>query len=145
MRRVSGIGRLLRLKAAAIFGLTTLSVACSYTPTTSSPFTSPATQVLTGTVYPTGRTTLWLTTTQAGTLSVSLTDAEPPAITLGLALGVLKPHEKKCDLITQARVQPGSKPQITAQAGAGTYCVEVSDTGVVALSGAPFSVTVSLQ
>ena len=117
----------------------TLSGACAVTPTEPSPLTAPGTRVLVGTVYPDGATTMWVTT-QAGTLTVTLTDPKPTAIALGLGLGVR--NLEHCDLTAQANTQGSSTPQITTPVAAGTYCVEVSDMGVVSSSGAPFSVSV---
>ena len=123
--------------------LLVLSSACSYTPTLPSPFTSPTTQVLDGTVYPTGTTTMWLTTTVAGTLRVTLTSAEPGPVTLGLGLGALSGG--RCETQMRVDAQPGPTPQITTAADAGTYCVEVSDLGSVTESGVNYSISVEFE
>jgi len=85
---------------------------------------------------------MWVTTTQAGTLSVALTSAQP-AVTLGLSLGVLGGGH--CEQLQRADAQPGSGPQIATAAEAGTYCVEVSDLGSAPLSGVAYSISVGFH
>jgi len=116
---------------------------CSYTPTAPAPFALQTTQVLTGSVYPDGTTTMWLTTRESGTLSITLTSTEPGPVALGLALGILAGGH--CEQREHVNARPDSVPQIAASTETGTYCVEVSDLGSVTQSGVKYSLQVLLQ
>jgi len=126
-------------RAIIITVLAIVCAACSYTPTQPSPFTSPTTQTLSGTVYPSGTTTTWLSVTHAGTLSAALVSAEPATV-LGMSLGMLSGGH--CDPLQRTDAHPGSGPQIVMATEAGMYCLEVSDLGSAPLSGVTYSVSV---
>jgi hypothetical protein len=85
---------------------------------------------------------MWVTTTQAGTLSVALTSAQP-AMALGLGIGTLSGGH--CEQLQHADVQPGPVPQVVTAAEAGTYCIDVADLGSAPLSGVEYSVSVGFH
>jgi hypothetical protein len=105
--------------------------------------TAPGTDLLQGTVYPGGTTRLWLTTTNAGTLTVALVSIDPATVPVRLALGDRSGNS--CEERARAEVQQGSLPQLVVPVTAGSYCVDVADLGTVGLSGADFSISVQFE
>jgi hypothetical protein len=132
-----------RIRRAAFVAIAGLFTACAYTPTPPSPFSSATSQVLKGTVYPGGTTTLWLVATRPGTFSLRLANVDPDGLTLGIGFGLLSAGG--CEQRLYVRAQTSGASQLSSQVDAGTYCVDVSDLGSVGLSGAQFSIEVQFQ
>jgi len=83
--------------------------------------------------------------TRSGTVSVTLTQAGPPAtIVMGLGLGTPVSPGTTCLLLSggSTNTQAGPTPQITGPLEAGSYCVSVFDIGN-ATAPVTYSVTVT--
>src|SRR5262249_1245030 len=130
--------RVLALLAPIVLGAACSNNTSQSTTTPSSPTT---TQVFTSQIAQKGINTESFVTTQAGTISVTLTSVTP-AIVLGVGLGVPNPSAPGCSLATIVNTAAGSTAQIAAPADAGTYCVSISDTGLVPPLGATFSISI---
>jgi hypothetical protein len=125
---------------AAVIAILVVSACAS--PTGPSTLTPPNHGSFVGNVYPHGTTTLKLTLTGPGTLALTLTQVDPAATVLGLALGVQE-TTGRCTQTQHVKTGAGSVPQLTAVAPAGAYCVEVFDLGTIDLSGASFVVNIA--
>ena len=134
--KIRSVGLLVGLLVGSLSG-------CAYTPTSPSPFSSATSQVLKGTVYPGGITTLWLVAGRSGTFSLNLASVDPGGMTLRIGFGVLRAGHCEQRLHVDAPVS--AITQLSSQVDAGTYCVEVSDLGTVGLSGAPFLLHVQFE
>jgi putative hemolysin len=92
-----------------------------------------STKTFTGTVNVASQTNTNFTTTDAGTLAVTLTAAGPPAtITMGMFLGQpLTSDATQCvnAFGLSGTTQASSTPQISVTAPAGNYCVAIGDVG----------------
>ena len=97
------------------------------TPTTPSNTSSTVTENWSSVIAPGGASTRSFTVTSAGTIDVTLT-AGP---TVGLGVGLPRTTGGGCRLGVTVNASPGTAPQITAQADAGQYCVQVFDLGTL--------------
>jgi hypothetical protein len=95
------------------------------TPTTAIT-TSPVTESWTGVVGPGGLASHSFITSQAGTITVTLTSSDAP---LGLGIGIPRAVNGGCRLATSQVDAAGLA--VSAPADAGSYCVEVFDDGGV--------------
>jgi hypothetical protein len=78
---------------------------------------------------------------EGGTIRVTLTSVGPPAVPIGLGIGIFG-GPVPCALSTSVTTGPGSQPQVSANVDRGVYCVQVFDTGT--LTGpVPFSLTIT--
>jgi hypothetical protein len=78
---------------------------------------------------------------EGGTIRVTLTSVGPPAVPIGLGIGIFG-GPVPCALSTSVTTGPGSQPQVSANVDRGGYCVQVFDTGT--LTGpVPFSLTIT--
>jgi len=95
------------------------------TPTTPSNTSKTVTENWSSVVAPGGASTRSFTATTAGTIVVTLT-AGP---TVGLGVGLPRTTGGGCRLSVAVNASPGTTPQISTQADAGQYCVQVYDLG----------------
>jgi hypothetical protein len=107
----------------------------------SSPTTPAAvTETSGGTVGVQGSSRSTFTTTQAGTVSVTLATMSPN-VSMGLGIGTPN-GTTGCTLTSSTSALAGSTPQLTVSEPAGSYCINVYDIGN--LTGvATFTVTVA--
>ena len=138
--------RTLALVAAivAAIGTASLTSACGKdTPTTTTPSTptSPTTSTFASRLTAKGAVSRSFAATQAGTVSVTLTNAGGPFTLVGLGIGVPTTGIAGCALSTAINATPGSSPQLTASVDAGSYCVTIYDIGTLT-SPIDFSITV---
>lgn len=98
------------------------------TPTTPTNTSSTKTETWGSVVAPGGQSTRSFTANNAGSIAVTLTAA---GATLGLGVGVPRTTGGGCRLGVTVDAAPGSTPQLTAQADAGQYCVQVYDLGTL--------------
>jgi hypothetical protein len=98
------------------------------TPTTPSNTSKIVTEDWSSAVAPGGASTRSFTVTSAGTISVTLTGA---GATLGLGVGLPRTTGGGCRLGVAVIASAGGSPQISEQADAGQYCVQVYDLGTL--------------
>src|SRR5215470_4927572 len=97
------------------------------TPTTPSNPSTPATENWSSVVAPGGASSRSFALASAGTIVVTLT-AGP---TIGLGIGLPRTNGGGCRLSVTVNASPATTPQITTQADAGQYCVQVYDLGTL--------------
>ena len=78
---------MIAVRPASLLALTLLVIGCSYTPTPPSPLPSSGMQVLQGTVYPDGTTTVWAESPREGTFSLTVSEEKPAGVPIGVAIG----------------------------------------------------------
>jgi hypothetical protein len=106
-----------------------LSSACGdETVTAPSTVTSPTTVSWTTLVGPGGTASRSFTATQAGVVTLTLTNAAFP---LEIGIGVPRSSGSGCLLSASVTATQGSSPQLTASVEQGNYCVKVYDAGVI--------------
>jgi hypothetical protein len=98
------------------------------TPTTPSTTSKTVTENWSSVIAPGGTSTRSFTVNSAGTIAVTLTGA--PA-TVGLGVGLPRTNGGGCRLGVAVNALPGTTPQISTQADAGQYCVQVYDLGTL--------------
>jgi len=98
------------------------------TPTTPSN-TSSRSETWSSTVAPGGQSSRSFTVDASGTINVTLTAAGAP--TLGLGVGLPRTTGGGCRLGVTVNASAGTTPQISTNADAGQYCVEVYDLGTI--------------
>ena len=126
------------MRALLCAALTAALSACgSDTPTSPTTTTSPVTETWTGILGPGGTASHSITTTLAGTLTVTLASSDVP---LGMGIGVPRPANGGCRLTTSQVDVAGFT--MTAPADAGSYCVQVFDAAGGIVKQAAFSVTI---
>jgi hypothetical protein len=123
------------IAVVAALGAASLTVACgkdaaSTTTPTPAP-TSPTTSTFASRLTVNGAVSRSFTATQAGTVTVLLTNAGGPVTRIGLGLGVPTTGLARCALSTAMVTTPGSTPQISAPVDAGAYCVTIYDIGTL--------------
>jgi hypothetical protein len=133
-----------RTSRAIGLALLVLASACSdsgTTTTTPAPITGPFTDIFTSIIYPGGFSAHSFSATDAGTITVTLTNAGPPNnVVMGLGIGVPN-FGPGCSLTTSVNVPAGPAPQITIAADAGSYCIAIFDAGNNIPTGEAFSIT----
>lgn len=97
------------------------------TPTSSST-TSPTTITFTSHLSVNGSTTRAFTTSAAGTIRLTLSSLGNGSQVAGVGIGV-PATSAPCSLAVSTVTGPGSNAQVVTSADAGTYCVQVYDTG----------------
>jgi len=125
------------LAAGACGGNTTSPAAA----TTAAP--AAGTDTFTGQMAPGGAAIHHFTASATGTVSVTLTATDPPAMLVGLGIGIPGNNAGVCDMTTSVQARPGSTAQLTASVEAGTYCAGVFDVGGLGSGGV--LVTYSVQ
>ena len=137
---------MIAVRPASLLALTLLVIGCSYTPTPPSPLPSSGMQVLQGTVYPDGTTTVWAESPREGTFSLTVSEEKPAGVPIGVAIGGPVGAAGHCETGDPIDMAAGSAAQEAAVPGAGLYSINVSDTGSVKTrSGVSFSLTVRLR
>ena len=107
----------------------------------SSPTTPAAsTETFSGTVAVQGTSRSTFTTTQAGTVNVTLATMSP-GVAMGLGIGTPN-GTTACTLTSSTSALAGSTPQLTVTEQPGSYCVSVYDVGNLT-GNATFTVTVA--
>jgi hypothetical protein len=135
----------IRIRASPTL-LLLLLIGCSYTPTPPSALPSSGSQVLRGTVYPDGTTTVWAESPHEGVLSVTVSEEMPAGVPIGVAVGGPTGSSGHCETGDPVAMAIGSTPQEVPAIAAGLYCLNVSDTGSVkSRSGVSFSLTVRFR
>lgn len=124
-RSISGGGWLLWVFLAA------MAAACgdgTSTPTSPTTPTKPGAENWSSTLSPGGTSSLSFTVTAAGTINVTMTSA---GSIVGLGVGLPRVSGGGCRLGVSVNSGGGSAPQISTQADAGQYCVQVFDLGTL--------------
>jgi hypothetical protein len=113
----------------------------STTPITLSPSPALTTETFTGTLAAQGATSHVFTVVVAGTVSITLVSAGPPA-TITVGLGVGNPSGSSCTVVSAVNATASATAQLTGTASPGAFCISVFDVGN--LGGAiDYTVTVS--
>jgi hypothetical protein len=102
--------------------------------------TSPTTFTFASQLALRGSSSRSFTMTSAGTVKLTLSTLGNGTLTAGMGIGVLATGSP-CSLAQSVITGPGSSPQMTIGADAGSYCVQVWDAGALS-EDTPFSVTV---
>ena len=118
--RSSGFVLLFALIAAACGG--------GKTPTTPSSTSGGKSETWSSTVAPGGQSSKSFTVNADGTITVTLTAA---VTTLGLGIGLPRTTGGGCRLSVAVNAVPGATPQVSTNAEAGQYCVQVYDLGTL--------------
>lgn len=93
-------------------------------------------------MYPSGTTTLWLTTGSPGTFTLSLTSIDP-VIPVRLGFGTLSGGS--CEQDAHVDLSAPGNAQLVRGVDPGTFCVEVSDRGAAGLAGSKFLITADFR
>ena len=111
--------------------------------TSSSSTPTAATETFASLLYTGGIAARTFSASQSGTVTLTLTSVTPSTI-VGLGVGIRGPSGgPACLLSSSVDATPGSAPQLTVAVDAGTYCVQVYDSGHVNSSGVAFSVAIN--
>jgi len=111
--------------------------------TSSSSTSTAATETFASLVYIGGTAGRTFAASQAGTVTLTLTSVTPSTI-VGLGVGIPGASGgPPCLLSSSVDATPGSAPHLTVAVDAGTYCVQVYDSGHVNSAGVAFSVTIN--
>ena len=110
------------------------------TPTTPSNASTTVKENWSSVVAPGGASTRSFTVNSAGTIVVTLTGG--PMV--GLGVGLPRTSGGGCRLGVSVNASPATTPQISAQADAGQYCVQVFDLGTLT-DPVGFSLTIEHQ
>ena len=97
------------------------------TPTTPSNPSGRVTENWSSVIAPGGASTRTFIVNSAGTIVVTLTDGP----TAGLGVGLPRTTGGGCRLGVSVNASPGTTPQISTQADAGQYCIQVYDLGTL--------------
>lgn len=125
-------GRLATLVALGALSLFAASCGDAATTTTPSPTpTSPTTSTFASTLPVQGAVSREFSTTQAGTVTVTLKSAGAASTVVGLGIGVPNTGVANCALFAASRTTASATPQITAPVDAGQYCVALYDVGTL--------------
>jgi hypothetical protein len=112
------------------------------TPTSPSTPSGPITENFASVLAAGGATSRTFVATQAGAVTVGLSDANPD-VKVGLGLGVPNGQGTICSLTYSVTTSKSTVAQISTTADQGSYCVEVFDVGnVPAKSAIAFQITV---
>ena len=135
--RDSGFG----IQWVSVLALALAAAGCggSGTPTATSPSTTPSGETWSSVLAPGGTSSRSFTVTAAGTITVTMTGA---GATVGLGVGLPRTTGGGCRLGVSVNASAGSSPQITTQADAGQYCVQVFDLGTLT-DPVPFALTIN--
>ena len=130
----------------APLALAVLFIGCSYGPTPPSNVPPTGPQVVRGTVYPGGTTTVWVQSAHEGTFNIAMTEENPAGVPLSLEFGGPTGAEAKCETERPANMVAGGAPRAEEAPAGGLYCINVSDTGTVTQkNGVDFTLTVTLK
>jgi len=98
------------------------------TPTTPSNTSTTISENWSSVLAPGGASTRSFTVNSTGTIAVTLTVA---GATVGLGVGLPRTSGGGCRLGVTVNAAAGTAPQISTQADAGQYCVQVYDLGTI--------------
>ena len=121
--------------------IATMGAACgddTSTATSPSTPTKPGAETWSSALAPGGTSSLSFTVMAAGTINVTMTSA---GTTVGLGVGLPRVSGGGCRLGVSVNTGGGSAPQISTQADAGQYCVQVFDLGTLT-DPIPFTLTI---
>jgi hypothetical protein len=124
-------GRGVTVRACAVaVSVALMLAACgsNNTPTTPTNTSTTTTENWSSVLAPGGASTRSFTVNAAGTIAVTLTVA---GTTVGLGVGLPRTSGGGCRLGVAVNAVPGTTPQISTQADAGQYCVQVYDLGTL--------------
>jgi len=112
----------------------------SRTTTATSPSTTPkaGSETWSSVLAPGGTSTRSFTANAAGTITVTMTSA---GATVGLGVGLPRVTGGGCRIGISVNANGSSTPQITTQADAGQYCVQVFDLGTLT-DPVPFAIKI---
>jgi hypothetical protein len=134
--RDSGFGiRWVIVVAMAVAGCGGNSTTTATSPSTP---TKPSNEIWSSVLAPGGTSSRSFTVNAAGTVSVTMTSA---GATVGLGVGLPRVTGGGCRLGVSVNASASSAPQITTQADAGQYCVQVFDLGTLT-DPIPFAITI---
>lgn len=128
------------LVLAASLGLSACSGDSATATSPSATAAAPTTMTFASHLAPGGSTSRAFTTSAAGTISVTLTSFGTTSESVGIGVGVPL-GASPCSLARSLTVRAASTPQIVEVADAGSYCVQLFDTGDLR-GETPFSVTI---
>ena len=120
----------------AVAGCGSNNTATSPSPSTT---TSPTSEAWSGVLAPGGASSRSFSAGVAGTISITLTGAGQAPI--GLGVGLPRTTGGGCRLGVSVNAAPGTTAQLTTQADAGGYCVQVFDLGTL-INPIPFAMTI---
>ena len=129
--RSSPVRQSFRVGRWLVFAAIAMAAACgdeTNTATAPSTTTKPAAESWSSTLAPGGASSHSFTVTAAGTINVTM---ESAGSTVGLGVGLPRVTGGGCRLGVSVNTGGGSAPQITTQADAGQYCVQVFDLGTL--------------
>jgi hypothetical protein len=115
---------------AMVLSVALMIAACGSdnTPTTPSNTSTTTSENWSSVLAPGGASTRSFTVNSTGTIAVTLTVA---GATVGLGVGLPRTSGGGCRLGVTVNAAPGTTPQISTQADAGQYCVQVYDLGTI--------------
>ena len=108
------------------------------TTTPTAPTTKAIDDVWSSVLAPGGTSSRSFTVNAAGTIAVTMTSA---GATVGLGVGLPRTIGGGCRLGVSVNASAGSTPQLTTQADAGQYCVQVFDLGTLT-DAVPFALKI---
>jgi hypothetical protein len=113
-----------------VAGMAVMTVACGdgNTTPTSPTTTNPMNETWSSVLAPGGTSSRSFTVNAAGTITVTMTSA---GATVGLGVGLPRTTGGGCRLGISVNAAGSTSPQITTQADAGQYCVQVFDLGTL--------------
>jgi hypothetical protein len=107
--------------------------AAATTPT--APVPAAGTDSVTGQMAPGGLVIHQFDASATGTVSVTLTATDPPAMLVGLGIGIPGANAGSCDMTKTVQARPGTTAQLTATVETGTYCAGTFDVGGLGTRG----------
>ena len=128
-----------RLALACLIGMAGGCGSAASPATAPSTTTSPTSEGWSGVLAPGGASSRSFTANAAGTISITLTGA---GATVGLGVGLPRTSGGGCRLGVTVNAAPGPTAQLTTQADAGSYCVQVFDLGSLS-DPVPFAMTIN--
>ncbi|MGH9384109.1 MAG: hypothetical protein ACRD2N_07485 [Vicinamibacterales bacterium] len=130
---MTGIARLTPIGCLVLAA--TLGAGCSDAATPTSPTatpTSPVSVTYSTAFAPAGAAARAFRASQAGSVSVTLVSAGPPAtVLLGLGVGIPRADGGGCMLASSVITPAGPTAQLTTSVDEGDYCVKVLDVGML--------------
>jgi hypothetical protein len=136
----------MRLLFSALIASALIATGCDSTPTTPTRTPAPPSVVETfeGTLKVSGASFFSFTTTQYGTINLTLNsltvENEPSAAMLALAIG--QPAGVDCLVSTSQTTAAGSTPQVTGTFEPSVYCAKITDVAPLPAPGV-FNITIA--
>jgi hypothetical protein len=142
------VSRLLHIKVSSVivFALALVAAACGNNTTATAPSTVAALvagiDTFTGQMAPGGTALHQFNASATGTVKVTLTATDPPAMLVGLGIGIPGSNIGTCDLTKTVQARPGTTPQLTATVETGLYCAGAFDVGGLSSRGVLVTISV---